>query len=415
MGVVADEPCPLPADSLLAEAATALSTTGQTAWIMDSCWRFAYVTDDARAMWVDRAGGRLGSVATGHHVFSTESLRVGANWRFGLTTPELWRSMFRSLGPLVLADTPGGRDALRSVIDAHMHDLLDEIEPNHEVAHGFRVMAMGLRDPVPSMMTATRIRDDQGRLRGTALVGTPIVPMSVLGGMVWERDLDHVARMQRFLRAGRYPAAILFADLERSSALLRSLPTKAYFNLGRRLVRAADHGVVTEGGLVGRHLGDGVVAFFPAETSGSESAAARACIATARRLRGELPRIAARSELEPDTLVVRFGLHWGSTVFIGNISTTARAEVTALGDEVNETARIEQSATGGRILASKALIEHLNAEDAAAVDVDADHMVYEQLGELDTATHKARKDAPAIAVCELWPPTPLGPIGPYGT
>ena len=414
MGVGTDEPCPLPADSVLAEAATALSTTGQSAWIMDRCWRFVYVTDDARALWVDRAGGRLGSVATGHHVFSTESLGVGANWRFGLTTLELWRAMFRSLGPLVLADTPDGRDGLRTVIDNRLHDLLDEIEPNHEVAHGFRVTAMGLHDPVPSMMTATRLRDAHGRLRGTALVGTPIVPMSVLGGMVWERDLDHIARMQRFLRAGRYPAAILFADLERSSALLRSLPTKAYFNLGRRLVRAADRCVVTEGGLVGRHLGDGVVAFFPAETSGSESAAARACIATARTLREELPRIAARSELGADSLVVRFGLHWGSTVFIGNISTSARAEVTALGDEVNEAARIEQSATGGRILASKALVEHLTPSDAAAVDVDADHMVYEQLGALDTATRKARTDAPAIAVCELWAPTAAGAIGPYG-
>ena len=57
---------------------------------------------------------------------------------------------------------------------------------------------------------------------------------------------------------------------------------------------------------------------------------------------------------------MRFGLHWGSTRFMGNISTAARAEVTARGDEVNEAARIEACATGGRILASKPIVERLS-------------------------------------------------------
>jgi class 3 adenylate cyclase len=48
--------------------------------------------------------------------------------------------------------------------------------------------------------------------------------------------------------------------------------------MARRLVRTADRCVIAAGGLVGRHVGDGVVAFFLAETMGSESAAARACI-----------------------------------------------------------------------------------------------------------------------------------------
>jgi hypothetical protein len=73
------------------------------------------------------------------------------------------------------------------------------------------------------------------------------------------------------------------------------------------------------------------------------------------------------------------------------------------GDEVNEAARIEACATGGRILASKALIDRLDDADAIAVGLDRDHTTYTQLADLATATHKARRDAPAIAVCELWP------------
>jgi class 3 adenylate cyclase len=72
-----------------------------------------------------------------------------------------------------------------------------------------------------------------------------------------------------------------------------------------------------------------------------------------------------------------------------------------LGDEVNETARIEACASGGRALASKDLIERLEPEDAAALDLNPDHETYTLLGDLSTATEKARRDAPVIAVQDI--------------
>ena len=83
------------------------------------------------------------------------------------------------------------------------------------------------------------------------------------------------------------------------------------------------------------------------------------------------------------------------------IVTSGRSEVTALGDEVNEAARIEACASGGRALASKALLERLNREDAAALDLDPNKVSYTQLADLDTATDKARRNAPAIAVSDI--------------
>ena len=100
-------------------------------------------------------------------------------------------------------------------------------------------------------------------------------------------------------------------------------------------------------------------------------------------------------------VVLRFGLHWGSTLYVGQIATSGRTEVTALGDEVNEAARIEACASGGRALASKALLERLDADDAAALDLVPSHVSYTQLADLDTATDKARRDAPAIAVSDI--------------
>jgi class 3 adenylate cyclase len=225
--------------------------------------------------------------------------------------------------------------------------------------------------------------------------------MRTMSVLLLELDPRHVERMQSVDRPARRPAAILFADLEASSQLARRLATSTYFSLGRRLVRAADRCVIDAGGLVGRHVGDGVVAFFLVETLGSESAAARACITAARDLRAAVDEVAARSDVPPADVVLRFGLHWGSTLYVGNISTSGRSEVTALGDEVNEAARIEACATGGRALASKNLVERLDDEDAAALSLDPVHLAYTPLRDLDTATDKARRDAPAIPVCDV--------------
>ena len=136
-------------------------------------------------------------------------------------------------------------------------------------------------------------------------------------------------------------------------------------------------------------------------TCGSESAASRACIEAARSLSSAIGSVAARSGLGDDDVTLRFGLHWGSTLYIGRITTSARTEVTALGDQVNEGARIEACATGGRTLASKDLVERLDAADAAVLGLDLDDITYTQLADLATASDKARRDAPAIAVCEL--------------
>jgi hypothetical protein len=43
----------------------------------------------------------------------------------------------------------------------------------------------------------------------------------------------------------------------------------------------------------------------------------------------------------------------------------------------------------------------LGAEDAATLDLDPDQITYTPLADLPSATEKARRDAPAIAVCEV--------------
>jgi class 3 adenylate cyclase len=227
-------------------------------------------------------------------------------------------------------------------------------------------------------------------------VGGAVLAMLATG------DAALFERMLRLLQPARRSCAMLFADLDSSTLLARRLSTHAYFALVRRLTFRADRTVVDRGGIIGKHVGDGITAFFLAESAESESAAARACIESARALREDAAVAAGRSQIDDSNQVVlRIGLHWGASAYIGRLLTAGRTEVTALGDEINEGARIEACATGGRILASKGLIERLEPEDSSALRLDPLHMDYTPLADLSGAPDKARRDAPALSVAEL--------------
>ncbi len=394
----AAESYPLPSDPWLAAAARALRDARHWGFVVDRAWRLVYATDDIR--W-SVGGSDPAEFLIGEGFFGVDSVTANYGRRFGITTPEYLRIWFRALGPYALADF-GDRAMLRSAVHPDLHGLVDDLVPSHHAISTFDGPGEGLQGKrLEQSVLVVRLYDDSGRVVGTVFTLQPNVGMRALAMMTSDSDPGHLERMAMVAAARRRPTAILFSDLERSSDLARRLSTAAYFGLVRRLIRAADECIVDGGGVVGRHVGDGVVAFFMAETAGSESAASRACITAVRALRAEVAEAARRSDLAPEEVVLRFGLHWGGTLYVGGIRTKGRAEVTALGDEVNEAARIEACATGGRALASKHLIERLDPADAAALDLDPDGLTYTALRDLSTATDKARRDAPAIAVTDI--------------
>ena len=394
-----DRPAPLPDDPLLAEVASVVRDAGDWAWVVDRDWRVRYVTDEQRIGF--NAGVGLAPFPIGVHMFGPEMLATSADWKSGPNRPELWERLLVHLGGFLLTDAGGDTDVARADVDPTLHTALDALEPSEATASSGEGAGWFLGREFRIRLKTLRIRDAAGEVRGTLLLLHPAVGTGVVNAMAFALDPGHLERMVSLARSGRMPAAILFGDLEGSSALSRKLSTANYFAVVRRILRAADQCVVDEGGLVGRHVGDGVTAFFPLGAYSSESEAAAACIATAQAVREAMAEVAARSGLEPEGLVVRFGLHWGSTLYIGNVTTAARSEVVALGDEANEAARIEACATGGLTLASKALVERLDPDDATRLGIDPDRVTYTQLSDLTTATEKARRDAPAIAVCEL--------------
>lgn len=393
--MVVDHEAPFerPVDPTLAQAFATWSDAGFWIEACDDQWRYVGVSDEQVSSGSD--------VVVGEFMFGPANVEVILRRRAGGNSVDEVRSLFLHRGGWLLADITGGRAALRETVHPVLRDLVDELEPCADDASQRELPTTAFGNSIAVTTVYQRVRDASGRVVGTLSISKPAVGMTTIGMLAAAGDLAHFARMQRVSSAGKRPTAVLFADLEGSTQLAKRLPTASYFTLVRRLTRAADQCVVDAGGLVGRHAGDGVTAFFVTETAASESAAARACISAARTLQASTLAIAARHDLAPDEITVRAGLHWGATLYIGSIITSGRSEVTALGDEVNEAARIEACASGGRALASKALLERLDIDDAVALDIDPNHVTYTQLADLDTATEKARRDAPALAVCDL--------------
>lgn len=257
----------------------------------------------------------------------------------------------------------------------------------------------GFRDAIFNDLTflELRINDDDGTFLGVARLVRTALPEGLLARL-GRGDRRLFERMERVSEPGRRPAGILFADLQASGALSRRLSSRGYFDLIRDLTDLIDTAVVARGGIVGKHAGDGGSALFlAADFEGSESAAARATIEAARTIRD------GAEKLGPDDASVKLniGVHWGATLMVGQVATRGRLEVTALGDQMNEAARIEAAATGGAILASKELIERLDPADAQAVDIAPDSIAYTPINELDGASDKAIRDAGAIPVAAI--------------
>jgi len=118
------------------------------------------------------------------------------------------------------------------------------------------------------------------------------------------------------------PGAILFGDLEASGTLSRQLPSVAYFRLIRALRGELESDVGRRGGILGKHAGDGVTAFFLSEQLGSDAEAAAAALETAlafpRLTEGTATALSADDlPVKPGGIRLNVGAHWGATVFVG--------------------------------------------------------------------------------------------------
>jgi class 3 adenylate cyclase len=365
--------------------------------VLDADDRLVWVSDEMKSFLGERDPEKVG---IGKHFAAA---LLSPTWRAAMTD-ESQIDVFNTAMPLWRGDMSDDViDALPEPFPALVRDVVPR--PRQLlVAGSFQYLEGDGLPPYTVEYLVIELRDATGsRMGSIAVTGQGIRP--TLLAMLARGDVAMYERMSRLLQPSRHATAILFADLEGSGELSRQLPSSRYFELVRELATSFDEIVARECGIVGKHVGDGMTAFFLTDDVDGPCEAAAACIRTARGMK-TAAAVAAKGLAEEGLALatapeIRAGLHWGANIYLGQLVPGGRLDITALGDEVNECARIEAMARGGRILASKQLIESLSDADARALEIDVEHVVYQPLAALPDPTEKAIRDAGGVAVTDV--------------
>ncbi len=376
-----------------------LEDAGLPGYMWDDRWRLVWVSSTLKLL--------LGET-------DDEQLGIGAHWLRVRRLPA-WRVLTARADRAwliehlsLLVDEAGGsvtrvRDDIRAVIEdpqdiAEVEDALEEAAARPRLSLPIRASSAEFSEWGEfSYLTAT-MRGRDGVPIGTLEIGVPHLPLTLLMLLI-RGEQELFERMARLAEPARREAAILFVDLEASGTLSRQLSSADYFSLIRAVTTGIDETVAQFGGVVGRHAGDGASAFFLVHELGSPSNAAAAAIEAARRIYDVASRAGADLGL-PFPVAIHAGAHWGSTLYIGQL-TSGRLEVTALGEEVNQCARIQETALGGTLLTSKDLLERLEKPDLNRLGLDLTAVAYAALADLEGVSPKAVRDAGLLSVLSL--------------
>jgi class 3 adenylate cyclase len=399
----------------LAEVARQLASARGASTIVDKDMRLVWVSDELRQLFGNPSDDdlKLGANIVEAYMTGVWASFITFESQMKMFVEDFPKVMYTIPKPELMAlvrrcwaewpDAPSDLDESVDVdqIIAQLFEGLEPVEPPPFYTNQFEFI-QGDLPPARITEFCMALRNDAGERIGLVIMFDPALPATVMN-LVARGDEEMYGRMARLTRPGRHKAAVLFADLQSSAVLSRRLPSAAYFKLIRAITTAMDEVVVQQKGIVGKHAGDGVTAFFLCDDLGSDSATARAAIEAARKITEAAARAAKQvgdetGLIESADCHVNVGLHWGGALYMGQLVTGGRLEVTALGDRVNEAARIQESARDGEVLASKSLIEHLADDDAAALGLDADGVIYRTVSELESASEKAVRDAGGIPV-----------------
>lgn len=383
-------------DPRLEAIADGLESTGWAAELCDAEWRVVWASSQGRKL----IGGYTGEAgpAIGKHVLVNRR-RLG--WT-RLVAPEAQEQWHRENVPQMLADDPDAAERLAEMVPDELRATVEEAKPSDLPVWTALIQTTGAVQALDRIRYfGVRVRTPDGQPLATVYIYGVDLPATLLA-LVAQGDRGMFERMARLADPGRREAAILFADIQSSGELSRHLSSAAYFRLVQELFTDLDRVVYEANGIVGKHAGDGLSAFFLSDDTGSREEAAAASLDAALKLASTARETGQRSDLEPaHELQLNVGVHWGGALYMGQVVTGGRLEVTALGDEVNECARIQETARDGAVLASKPLIERLDPEHAKRIGIDPDTVAYTTVAEFPDAPEKAVRDAGTVPVTRI--------------
>jgi adenylate cyclase len=144
------------------------------------------------------------------------------------------------------------------------------------------------------------------------------------------------------------PLTMLFADVRGSTQLAEQMSAREFSRLMNRFYTVASHVLIQTDAMVDRLLGDEAIGLYIPGFTGQEHA--RKAIEAAQ----ELLRLTGHPDSKGPWIPVGIGIHTG-LAFVGVVGEEERTmDFTALGDNVNITARLASQARTGEILISDA-------------------------------------------------------------
>ncbi len=135
---------------------------------------------------------------------------------------------------------------------------------------------------------------------------------------------------------------VLFADLKNFTKTVEMLPPEQAITVLNRYLSLLSEIILQHGGWLDKYLGDGLMAQWGAPLPDQNHAidAVKACLEIENQLRTMTPELRAKGEV---FFEVRLTLHSGP-VIVGAVGSENRQERTIIGDAVNVTSRLQETA-----------------------------------------------------------------------
>lgn len=194
------------------------------------------------------------------------------------------------------------------------------------------------------VVTGCFVTEERRRRRVTELFGRYSSPEVV-------RDiLAQSERAELALGGEQREITVAFMDIRGFTGFAEGVSPQVVVEILNRHLERMTEAIFAHAGTVAKFTGDGLMAMFNAPLPQADHAL-RAVRAALALLEG------ARQEGE-SPLQYGVGIHTGEAV-VGNVGSQRRLEYTAVGDTVNLAARLEEWATPGQILISRATYEQI--------------------------------------------------------
>lgn len=171
--------------------------------------------------------------------------------------------------------------------------------------------------------------------------------MPLLGHPRWAKNPKYCAGCFRMLRENHGGAevecSLLFADVRGSTTLAEQMPPREFNRLMGWFFDTASDILVSHDAFVDKFVGDEIIGIFVPAMAGDDHARRAVDAAVALMHRTQRSKVGGRS------IPIGAGVSTG-TAYVGSIGNGPDAELTAMGDIVNTTARLASAAGAGEIL-----------------------------------------------------------------